>query len=122
MDPSCAGADVLFVDDDDDTREVISLILGSEGYHVCAVASAAEALDVLQHTHPRLVLVDIVMPAMSGLEMLEEMRRDPGLAEVPAVVLSGLPAVDVGGLGVTAWLSKPVAAGDLLDAVHAFVN
>jgi CheY-like chemotaxis protein len=122
MDPSSAGADVLFVDDDDDTREVISVILGSEGFDVCAVASAAEALEVMHNAPPRMVIVDIVMPAMSGLDMLERMRSDPDLAAVPAVVLSGRPQVDVDRLGVLAWLSKPVAPDDLIDTVHQLVD
>ena len=114
--------DVLVVEDDDDCREVLSSLLGEEGYRVQTAASGAEALDALARMSgpPRLLLLDLIMPGMSGFEFLRAMRRAPLLARVPVVVHSGLgedPALDPPP-GITCWLRKPVQIDALLNVTR----
>jgi CheY-like chemotaxis protein len=113
---------VLVVEDDADTREVLSELLASEGYRVRAAASAAEAMDLLATlpAPPELALVDVVMPDKSGLDLIREMRRTPALAAVPVAVLSALPRTSVPDepAGIIEWLLKPPIVGDLLALVE----
>ncbi len=66
---------ILVVDDDADTREVLKDRLESLGYHVLTAASGAEGLEILERHNPQLILLDIEMPDISGLEVLEQIRR-----------------------------------------------
>jgi CheY-like chemotaxis protein len=120
--PPDPGHLVLVVEDDVDTREVLTEILASEGYRVRAAASAAEAMDLLAglDAPPELALVDVVMPDKSGLDLIREMRLIPALAGVPVAVLSALPrgCVPDEPAGITEWLVKPPIVGDLLALVE----
>src|SRR5437867_3031723 len=66
---------ILVVDDDPDIREVVKDRLESLNYRVLTAADGAEALDVIEKQTPQMVLLDIEMPGMSGLEVLKEIRR-----------------------------------------------
>jgi len=70
-----ANANILVVDDDPDIREVLKDRLESLGYNVFAGASGVEALELLEKQNPQIVLMDIEMPEMSGLEALKEIRK-----------------------------------------------
>lgn len=70
-----ANANILVVDDDPDIREVLKDRLESLGYNVFAAASGVEALELLEKQNPQIVLMDIEMPEMGGLEALKEIRK-----------------------------------------------
>jgi CheY-like chemotaxis protein len=112
---------VLVVDDDQDIRETIALILESAGYNVDAAPNGAEALSVLRggSSRPCIVLLDLMMPVMDGGQFRREQQRDPSLADIPVVVLSGDGRVETKAaeLGVDAYLRKPIGIDDLLDVV-----
>ena len=83
---------ILVVDDDDDTRTCVIAVLEEEGYEVRGSNNGREALDVLQGSQgeyiPDLVLLDLMMPVMSGWELLDELAKVPKLAELPIVVFT----------------------------------
>jgi CheY-like chemotaxis protein len=113
-------ASVLVVDDDADIRETISLVLQDEGYGVACVANGAEALVYLRsHPHPSLILLDLMMPVMDGIEFRAEQRRDPELAPIPVVVISasGNMREKSSQLAAAALIQKPIALDTLLDVV-----
>src|SRR5262245_62580032 len=86
-----AARGLLVVEDDAGVREVVLEILREAGYRAVAVGDGRRALDFLrEHELPGLVLLDMVMPGMDGWEFLAEQRRDPRLAEVPVVAMTGL--------------------------------
>src|SRR5438552_202636 len=82
---------VLVVEDDADIRESLGTILEEEGYGVVTTRNGREALSYLRSGRPRpsLILLDLLMPVMSGAEFRAEQERDPALADIPVVVLSG---------------------------------
>jgi CheY-like chemotaxis protein len=90
-DASEHGHYVLVVDDDDDLRETLALLLARSGREVLTAANGAEALQVLQANpaRPCLVLLDLMMPVLDGFQVLARMTADPRLATVPVVILTG---------------------------------
>ncbi|HUS65054.1 MAG TPA: response regulator [Kofleriaceae bacterium] len=103
------------VDDDDDLREVLVEVLTDAGYTVEAAASGLEALALLTTLRPCLILLDLMMPGLSGWEVVETLQKDPVLAAIPVCILSAVaeqaPEVSV------SRLQKPVPLPVLLDAV-----
>ncbi|MGH7439768.1 MAG: response regulator [Polyangiaceae bacterium] len=117
MGTSSVRLQVLVVDDDDAIRETISEVLRDEGYEVVCAGNGAQALDVLEHAGaPGLVLLDLMMPVMSGWEVLERMQESKRLSQVPVVVVSAMSAP-----GVCAHLGKPVDIEILLRTVARFM-
>lgn len=108
---TCSGI-VLVVDDDVEIRETVSALLQHEGYTVIRAENGRQALDQLQLVHPNCVLLDLMMPVMSGWEVLEEIQENAELSKIPIVVVSAMCAP-----GAKACLQKPVDLDELLDVV-----
>lgn len=115
---------LLLVEDDAPIREAVSECLQAEGYRVQVAAHGAEALAWLRGgNRPALVLLDLVMPVMSGPDLLERLRADEALAATPVLLMTAaisppgkaLPRVD-------ATLAKPFDLDDLLAAVGRLVR
>jgi DNA-binding response OmpR family regulator len=110
---------VLVVDDEFDILEAVKGILELEGYRVLGASNGAQALSAMQQAQPDLVLADLMMPVMDGLELLKAMRADERLSRVPVVLMSALqPRVSQQEHGWRAFLQKPFDLEALLARVH----
>jgi two-component system response regulator MprA len=89
---------VLVVDDDEAERTALAGVLRDDGFDVALAEDGEQALAALQHAPPALVLLDLLMPRLTGWQVLEVMERTPGLADIPVIVVTafavptGLPA------------------------------
>ncbi len=108
---------VMVVEDDALIREMVVQVLASEGFTAVAASNGAEALQVLrrEYVQPSLILLDLMMPVMDGLQFRAEQLKDPTLAGIPVVVMSAsgddeVPCAD-------ARVRKPFRIEALLDAV-----
>lgn len=111
---------VLIVDDDRDIRETTQLLLEEHGHRVICAANGQEALHLMQQgPRPDFVVLDLMMPVMSGWELREQMLGDPALATIPTIVISGdTKAVQRrDDLRVDGYLSKPFELDDLLGQI-----
>ncbi|HEV8292940.1 MAG TPA: response regulator [Tepidisphaeraceae bacterium] len=81
---------VLVVEDSSVAREVVMKILEREGYNVVGAGNGLEALDCLHSAIPDLVLLDVMMPEMDGMTLLQEMRDEPQYRELPVILLTAL--------------------------------
>jgi len=112
---------VLVVDDDPNVLRLMSYIVEEEGYEVLAVGSGAEALMAIEQEHPRLVILDLVMPGVNGFRICERIRTDPGLADIKVLAVTGFaePAnmKRVLALGADAYAEKPLNVKDFLEKV-----
>ncbi len=81
---------VLIVDDDIGTGRLLALLVRHLGHEAAHVDSGGKALDYLSDHHPDLVILDVMMPGIDGLEVLSRMRQNPSTAEVPVVMFSAL--------------------------------
>jgi CheY-like chemotaxis protein len=79
---------VLIVEDDDDSREMLELLLASYEYDTMSARNGAEALDVMRQRRPCLVLLDLQMPVMTGWEFRERQLQDPQLADIPVICVT----------------------------------
>jgi len=117
-DSSAGRSVVLVVDDDFDIREALSDVLASEGYSVVTAADGGEALDRLRAgIRPDVMLLDLMMPRVSGVEVIDALRKDESLRQIPVVVCSANRGYGPDDLGVHDVLRKPVSVEELLDAV-----
>lgn len=117
-----ASDGVLLVDDDQDICETIQTILELYGYRVVTAGDGAEALALLRRgVRPCLILLDLMMPRMNGMQFREEQVRDPALRAIPVMVLTGDGRAEAkaAALGVEG-LRKPIALEVLLETVGRF--
>jgi len=80
---------VLVVDDDAELLELLTDYLAAEGFDVVQATDGIDALSCMYAARPSVVLIDLMMPRMNGLEVLAQMRNERALAEVPVVAMSG---------------------------------
>ncbi len=81
---------VLVVDDEEAGRETVESILGGEGYILLMAGNGQQALDLARGTQPDVILLDVMMPGMSGFEVCRQIRNDLELAEIPIILLTAL--------------------------------
>ncbi len=81
------GVLVLVVDDDAAIVELLEMALEDEGYHVHATCGAA-ALQLAHDLQPAVILLDVSMPGMDGIEVSQRLRADPATAHIPIIVMS----------------------------------
>ena len=117
---------VLVVDDDRVIQQLLEVNLELEGYEVVATASdGREALDKIAELEPDLVILDIMMPKMDGLEVCRHLKADPKLAKIPVVLLSAraqdLDVREGLDIGADAYLTKPFDPVELLEVVGRLV-
>ncbi|MDP9150049.1 MAG: response regulator [Myxococcota bacterium] len=82
---------MLVVDDEPDTRELLERYLGDEGFEVIQATDGIDALSYMYATKPNMVLIDLMMPRMNGLELIAQLRNERAFADIPVVAMSGSP-------------------------------
>jgi adenylate cyclase len=124
--PGPAPAKILVVDDTPQNVKLLADLLRAKGYEVVTAASGPEGLERLAAERPDLVLLDVMMPGMSGYEVCQRIRSDPSTGILPVVMVTALdPAQErIKGLDVGAddFLTKPVNHAELLARVRSLVR
>ncbi|HVM98241.1 MAG TPA: response regulator [Candidatus Acidoferrales bacterium] len=113
---------ILVVDDDDAIREALALVLELRGYPAVAVANGAQALKVLDEgLRPCLIVLDLMMPEMDGIEFRQRQCENPEIADIPVVMLSAAESVEhyANLLRAEVYLRKPLFEFDKLFEVVA---
>lgn len=117
---------IFVVDDDRDVAEAIERLLRRVGYEVAVAYRGADALALARQRRPDLVVLDIVMPGMSGIEVCRHMRAVPGLDRIPVLFLTGRSAISdkIEGYeaGADDYLTKPFDLRELELRVKALLR
>ncbi|RZF26525.1 response regulator [Paraburkholderia sp. UYCP14C] len=117
---------ILVVDDVAENRAVMVDMLAPLGFDMAEAGSGSEALEKIGSLHPALVLMDVVMPGMDGLEATRCLRRMPEFQDLPIVAVSarasGTDAAQSLAAGANAFLAKPIDFGRLLSHVSALLD
>ena len=119
-------ATILVVEDQDEIAALIKFKLKSSGYDVIRSENGKEGLESARANAPDLILLDVMMPVMNGVEMLKELKADPALKSIPVIMLtaqSSEPAV-VGGfkLGAEDYITKPFRTQEFIARVEAVLS
>jgi CheY-like chemotaxis protein len=113
---------VLIIEDEEDAAELFAEMMRVSGFRVLKTSNSAPAISMMIAEKPDVIILDIMMPEISGLDILRQMRRNPELANIPVVVVSAksMPADIKNGMeaGASTYLTKPVGFLDLKDAVE----
>ncbi len=116
---------ILVVEDDWDIRSVLCSVLSEEGYDVASASDGREAISALRSgERPSIILLDLMMPVMSGVDFRAAQLGDPELADIPVVVLTadGRLLEVAKALGAAAAFSKPFELDALLDVIARVVD
>jgi len=113
---------VVVVEDETDAAEMFAEMMRVSGFRVLKSYSSAPAISMITNEQPDIVILDVMMPDVSGLEVLKYMRREPNLSHIPVIVVSAksMPGDIKTGLeaGASIYLTKPVGFLDLKLAVE----
>lgn len=113
------GATILVMDDDAYMRELLGLHLSNAGYDVLVAEDAIVAGHLVLQRRPDLILADIEMPYMDGLEFVQALRADRSVSSIPVIFISSRDDLEdlAKALNAVAFLKKPVLADELLTLV-----
>ena len=119
-------ARILLADDNADMRQYLTNVLQASGYEVTGVTDGQQALEVIRSDPPDLVISDVMMPRLDGLQLLAALRKDSRTAALPVLLLSARAGQEASIEGLSAgaddYLVKPFAAADLLARVNANIE
>jgi PAS domain S-box-containing protein len=117
---------ILLAEDQEDNISSISSYLRAKGYPLILAKNGREAIDLTRSKHPDLILMDIQMPGVDGIEATQEIRRDPALAQTPIVALTALAMVGDRerclAAGASEYLSKPFKMKDLILVMEKLLH
>jgi CheY-like chemotaxis protein len=116
---------IVVADDDPDILSIVSMSLETQGWDVHKAANGREAVDLAKEFHPDLILMDMMMPVMSGYEAVVELKGDEATKEIPIVGLSAKAmatdmerATDV---GIDGYITKPFRIAQVLSVVEGYL-
>ncbi len=120
------GQTILVADDETEVVDLVRMLLEWEGYDVVEAANGEEALVQARATLPDLILLDVRMPKMTGLDALDRLQADPDLAEIPVVMLSVITAYpqvqSALEMGAVAYIPKPFELQEMARLVREVLS
>ncbi len=121
-----AAIDILSIEDEADIRELLTITLEAEGFRVLSAATGEQGLQMARAENPALILLDLMLPSISGLEICRQIRADPEISTVPILMLTakGTETDKVVGLEVGAddYVIKPFSPRELTARVKALLR
>lgn len=120
------AVDVLIIEDDTDTRQALRLLLETEGYTCAEASNGRRGVDMALQAPPRLILLDLMMPELDGIGVVEQLRADPRTQNVRIHCLTArsdsAAHLKARRAGCNLFLTKPLDAAALLDIVSLAVT
>jgi two-component system cell cycle response regulator DivK len=117
---------ILLVEDFEDSRSSLARLLQLEGYCVIEAADGAEAIEIATREKPNLILMDLSLPVIDGLNATSTIRRSPGLESTPIIALSGHDENELGVearmAGITDYATKPVDLDMLIRMIAKYLH
>ena len=120
------GASVLLIDDDATSREALTEILEEEGYEVLSASGGEEGLEAARRHRPDLLLLDMMMPGIDGVEVIRRIRSEPALKRLLIIALTGdvtrTRLQNVFEAGADRFVAKPFRIQELLESVRTMLR
>jgi CheY-like chemotaxis protein len=112
---------ILVVEDDAGIRDALADGLTGEGFLVRVAEDGAQALKLIEDAHPRLILLDLMMPRMTGWQLMDELRKSPDLQEIPVVIITAARYAGSVPSGSPTFI-KPLRLERLIQSIRAFLD
>jgi two-component system phosphate regulon response regulator PhoB len=116
----------LVAEDDRDIRELVTTKLTAAGFQVLAYGNGAEALAATHEHRPDVALLDVMMPGISGIEILTRLQKDPATSTIPVILLTAKSQefdINTGfAIGAADYIVKPFSPRDLVSRVNAVLR
>ena len=117
---------VLIVEDNELNMKLFHDLLDAHGYRILQTKDGMEALDIAREHHPDLILMDIQLPEVSGLEVTKWLKEDATLRSIPVVAVTAFAMKGdeerIREGGCEAYLSKPISVGKFIETVRRFIG
>lgn len=117
---------ILIIDDDRAATNMLEQLLKIFGYETNSVNDSSKAMGVVASVNPDLILLDLMMPEVSGMEICKMLQTDPSLAHIPVIIVSALDDGDTKAeayqAGAKDYIAKPYHPDDLLERMNALIN
>jgi CheY-like chemotaxis protein len=117
---------IMVVDDNPDIITIVKTILEGKGYNVLSASSGAQLLNLLEGTKPDLIILDIMMPEMDGLEVLSQLKALTETASIPVILLTAKVQYEdvLGGykLGADYYITKPFTSTQLVNGINLLLG
>jgi len=126
MEASVGGGKwVLIIEDNPLNMKLFDAIIAAQGYHVLAATDGSQGLDLAHKQHPDLIVVDVQLPDISGLDLTRSLKADKDTRDIPIIVTTahGLSDgdEDVRASGCDGFMAKPIAIAQFLELIELFV-
>jgi two-component system cell cycle response regulator DivK len=119
--PGLAAPTILVIEDHSDTRELLSILLNRQGYKVILAENGLDGLSKASGTHPDLIIMDLALPDIDGVEAARRIHEIPKLSQTPIFVVSGYLTkeieAEVRAAGCAEMFSKPFDSDSLLETI-----
>jgi two-component system response regulator MprA len=112
---------ILIVEDDTAIREALADGLAGEGFDVRVAEDGAKALELIEQKIPSLILLDLMMPRMTGWQLMDEMRKSPDLHDIPVVIVTAARYAGSVPTGSPTFI-KPLRLERLIQSIRAFLT
>ncbi len=113
---------ILVIDDEVDTIDLVEAAFQRRGYEVIGAWNGYAGLQLARERHPAVILIDLMLPEISGFEVCQRLRHDPATAQIPRVILSARASLadqaDAATAGADRYLMKPVGIKALVSVVE----
>jgi CheY-like chemotaxis protein len=118
-------AKILIVEDDADSREMLAVLLAGRGYDITCAVDGEEALAVVEAERPALIITDISMPVMDGIDLIKRLQHHPEWKTIPVLVMSAFRSgivSDAMHAGATAATVKPLDIDKLFELIEQLIG
>ena len=117
---------ILVVDDSNTNVVLVQAILKSKGYYITTAMSVKEALPIIYDNPPKLILLDLLMPQISGYQFLEDLKKNDDTKDIPVIIVSAVTdkesRIKTKKLGAVDYIEKPIDINVLLNRVEEILN
>jgi len=124
--PAAARKCVLIVEDNDLNMKLFTAMISAEGYEVLQAADGSGGLEMARQRRPDLIIMDIQLPGMSGLDVTQSLKGDEGTREIPIIATTAFALrgdeATIRASGCDAYMAKPIAISEFLELVELFMS
>ena len=117
---------ILIVEDNDLNLKLFRDLLGAHGYETLETKEGMEAISITRNEHPDLILMDIQLPEISGLDVTRRIKADPAICDIPIIAVTAFAMKDdeerILAAGCEAYLSKPISITTFMETVRRFLG